>query len=62
MATPPDVHLLLQSLPRDSVTRVKKLPTYGHLDFVWGENTHADVYADLASFLSNTRSNRPAAE
>ncbi|KAF2076414.1 hypothetical protein CYY_002271 [Polysphondylium violaceum] len=50
LADPTDVAWLLPQIASSTVY-VKNLPTYSHLDFVWGETAYLDVYADATKYL-----------
>ncbi|KAM9991291.1 hypothetical protein ACTFIZ_004706 [Dictyostelium cf. discoideum] len=50
LADPDDVEWLIPQLK--SLVYYKNLPTYSHLDFVWGETAYIDVYADVVTYLT----------
>ncbi|EFA81642.1 hypothetical protein PPL_05635 [Heterostelium album PN500] len=49
LADPTDVEWLIPQVP--SLLYKKFLPTYSHLDFVWGENAYQDIYDEAAQWL-----------
>jgi len=52
LADPTDVSLLLQTLPADGKpVFVSNIPSYDHLDFVWGVNAHQLIYPDVLRLL-----------
>ncbi|EGC34804.1 hypothetical protein DICPUDRAFT_152935 [Dictyostelium purpureum] len=49
LADPTDVQWLIDRL--SSLVNWKSLPSYSHLDFVWGENAYIDVYGEVTQYL-----------
>ncbi len=50
MADPKDVEGLVPLIKNVTFAH-KKLPSYDHLDFIWGENAAKDVYADIIGHI-----------
>ena len=42
-----DVQSLLKAIAPEFIVTAKFLPSYAHLDFVWGESANVDVYAQV---------------
>ncbi len=51
LATPRDMKRLLEELPLQPNIRAMYLPTYNHLDFVWGLDAAQVIYPDIIRFL-----------
>lgn len=51
LGTVDDLKSWLPLLPKSRVKRVQYLPTYGHLDVVWGINAHRDIYRHIVEQL-----------
>ena len=51
LADPMDVARIIDQVPNGTIVYNKNIPIYGHMDFVWGENAHVDVYADIVDLL-----------
>jgi len=46
-----NIDTILSQLPEHAIA--KPLPTYEHLDILWGENVHKDVIPEVLSTLNN---------
>ncbi|KIY93101.1 triacylglycerol lipase [Monoraphidium neglectum] len=51
LADPADVALLLSRLPRGRIVKWHNDADYEHLDYIWGENAHKRVYAQVLELL-----------
>ncbi|PNH09594.1 Lipase member K [Tetrabaena socialis] len=51
LSTPTDVEYLLESLAPGVVRRSTVIPTYEHLDFIWGTDVNHALYDDVLRFL-----------
>ena len=55
LADPPDVKMLTDKLTAAKVSyTVHNLPTYEHLDFIWGINANSDVYEVIIDDIIKT--------
>lgn len=53
LADPDDVALLIPKLKQNGVLySVTNMPTYEHLDFIWGINANRDVYEVIINNIS----------
>jgi pimeloyl-ACP methyl ester carboxylesterase len=55
LADPQDVAHILSQLPASTVVANVSLPTFAHLDFVWGLDAHRLVYSQVLSLIGKYR-------